>query len=631
MRRSVLYPLCLLLIAACDEGSAPLPDAALPDGARDAPRDAPAAEAAVDTATLDVHDAATAEASIDLQTGEGCAAGATTCVDTTHQKVCGPGGWIVQACPAGTLCLAAACSAECVDECNEGETRTGSGGATETCKLFSVAKNAAVSPGTGMHDRARAYNAWLRKHHLPAGLNAAYFTDASLTNVAFWSGTGDSALWTGAYLAAEALRYQATGSADAQQNLQHVVEYVHRLFKVTGYPGFMVRYTAPVKNADPRIDALYDKTHPDFFTTSYQGTDYFYRGGTSRDAYQGPVLGLALAYEQLTSEPHRQMVREALVELCTELIKLRKGVKITVTFALNGQDYTLPFNADLQYVVLNPDEFVGGGPAFTVDVSNIDSSSVDGIREFFPDYSVFLKQVPLLGGLFSFPVYRAGSTIMLAAILRSGMLVTDGVPAYAAEHAAITAHYNANINGWIDIMKGYLFTNTGCWEKYYGLNITMTPMFNLVRLETDPALRASMHNDVLAAKMWPTVKNHKNVWFSYIYGCSAPSGTATQAVVDDASAQLALFPPAPNAEHAVDNTGKYTANPACADQTATAVDVSDRWADYFCWQKHPFYMTHPGDPQMVWPGVDYLLPYWLGRAQGFLKDDAPGTCLRWLP
>jgi len=563
-----------------------------------------------------------------------CGVGASSCVDVTHQRICRQSGWVVESCPAGALCLAQRCSAECTDECDLGQTRS-SGGTTETCRLFSVAKNAAATPGEGMHDRARRHNAWLRKHHLPAGgLNDATFTGTGYTQVAGWGGTGDSALWTGAYLAAEALRHKATGSPDAQQNLHRVVEYVHRLFTVAGHKGYMVRYAAPLPSGDPRVDALYLKNNPDYFAVQHQGKGYFYRGATSRDAYQGPLLGLALAYPQLTSEPHRQLIREVVVDLCTELIKERKGVKISVSFFVNGQWINLPFSADLQYVVLNPDEYVDGVLGFTIgspeNPTDLGESSVRGVREFFPDFAVFVKQVPLLGALITFPIYRSGSTIMLASILRLGMLVTDGVPAYAKEHADIAAHYAQHIGPWLQIMKQYTFTNTQCWEKYYGLNISLTPMLNLIQLETDPALRASLHGDVLAAKMWPYVKDHKNVWFSYIYASSAPAGTAAQQI-SEAGAQLALFPPPPNVDRSIDSTGKYPANPSCPGQSSVAVDTSDRWADYFCWQKHPFYLKHEGDPLHVWPGVDYLLPYWLARSQGYLPDDAAGTCLRWQP
>lgn len=219
---------------------------------------------------------------------------------------------------------------------------------------------------------------------------------------------------------------------------------------------------------------------------------------------------------------------------------------------------------------------------------------------------------------------------MVASILRLGIRVTEGEPQHVTQHAAFSAYYKQQISTFLDLMKQYTFLNTECWQKYYGLNITFMPVYNLIQMESDAALRSAFQNDVLKAKMWPYVNDHKNVFFSYIYASHAPPGSASQ-VISDASAQLALFRPPPNDEGKIDNTALYPANPKCDNQTTVAVDTDRRWPDYFCWQKHPFEMTWSGNPLRVWPGVDYMLPYWMGRAHGFLADDAEGTCLRWQP
>ena len=263
--------------------------------------------------------------------------------------------------------------------------------------------------------------------------------------------------------------------------------------------------------------------------------------------------------------------------------------------------------------------------------TDLGESSLRGLREFLPDYSLLVKQLPLVGPLFPVSLPRAGSTVMLASILRLGLHVSQGIPGYAKRHAAIKAHYQQKIGSWLQTMKLSTFGDPVCWEKYYGLNIVFLPAFNLIRMEPDPAQRAALQQQVLEARLWSYVKDHKNVFFSYLYAAHQPPGPATQAVIAQANAQLALFAAPPNVERPIDLSGKYPAHPTCKGLTQTAVDVSDRWADYFTWQKHPFYMSRSGDPTEVWPGVDYLLPYWIGRAYNFLGDDATGTCLRWLP
>jgi len=621
MRRPVICVLVFTL-CACDEsapaGDGPVADFRMHDGSPDAGTDGPV------------------DASTDLPPADaGLCPVATRCVDTTNQEVCKVVGgkvvWVKEGCPTGTLCLDQQCSTECTDECNLGQTRT-IAGKTETCSPFSVPQNTQVPLSGGLHDRARQHNAWLRKWHLPGGTVAdVSFTDSSHQTAAAYNGTGDSAIWSGSYLASEALRLKVTGSVDAQKNVEQLVEAIHRLFQVTGHPGYMARYTAPL-SGDPLITALYKPADPQHHKASFQGQDWFWNGNTSRDQYQGMLLGYALAYEALGSSAHRQMIRDDMVALCDELIKEHKAVTITVKFYAMGQWMELPVQVNLQHVVLNPSEFKAGGPFVQIgDTSNPSdyaSSEMLGMREFFPDYAALVKQIPILGPLITFPIPRSGSAIMLASILRIGMLVTSGVTGYTATHAQIKDHYDKNIQTWLGIMKQYVFLNE-CWKSYYGLNIGFQPVYNLVRLEPDPALRSSLQQDVLAGKMWPIVKDHKNVFFSYIHASQAPTSSAIQAIIADASAQLTQFPPAPHAKLPVDNTGKYPADPSCPGQSTEAVDVKDRLASDFIWQRQPFGLKTAGDPKKVYPGVDFMLPYWMARHHKFLDDDAKGTCLRW--
>jgi hypothetical protein len=62
-----------------------------------------------------------------------------------------------------------------------------------------------------------------------------------------------------------------------------------------------------------------------------------------------------------------------------------------------------------------------------------------------------------------------------------------------------------------------------------------------------------------------------------------------------------------------------------------AIDVGNRVIGDFDWQRQPWQEADTGIPQQVFPGVDYLCAYWLGRAQGYLQNDAPTECTLWLP
>jgi hypothetical protein len=574
-----------------------------------------------------------------VDSSPGCTLNATECVDSSTQRVCrGSGGvatWVTETCPAGQRCWEKACSAECHDQCDLGTTRTVSG-KLEECRLYSVQKDAPVAPGSGLHDRARAHNAWLRAHHLASGsVSDIRFADAKHTKAAAYEGVGDSAIWTGTYLAAEALRLKVTRDPDAEANVEKLVEIVHRLFAVTGFPGFLARYTAPVSSGDPLIDALYEPQNPNHHKVTYQGKDYFWLGSTSRDQYQGPMLGYALAFEALSSTAHKQIIRDDMIPVCTELMKERKAVPVTVEFYVNGQWVQLPLSFDMQYVIMNPSEFKNGGPYIRVggssDPTDLQSSELNGVREFIPDWQTLLKQTPLIGGLIP-SIPRAGSAVMLAAIFRVCQLVTKGDPTQAAFYATVKDFYDKHVDDWIKVMKQFnVLPPQPCWPSYYGHNINYEPAYNLLRLEDDPFRWSTIQQEVEAAQMWPEIADHKNVFFAFIHASQAPQSTERQTVISTHAAQLAQFPPPPHALVAVDNSAKYAANPSCPGQSSGAVDVGTRVAEDFIWQRHPFTLKTSGEPEKVFPGADYLIAYWLGRRHGFLDEDAAGTCLRWGP
>ena len=648
MKRHLYIVISLFLLASCDSANTEVDGPATPVdlGHKEihVPRDGPAADLAVGHESGPPSDSSTPADGPADSGGAACTAGASSCVDQTQHKICkskaGKLTWVTEICAAGMLCLDKLCAATCIDQCDLNRTRV-LGGKTQTCKPFSVAQKTSVPVGSGMHDRARQHNAWIRKFHLPAGTIAdTRFADTSYNKVVSYHGAGDSAIWTGTYLAGEALRLKVTGSPDAASNVQQLVEAIHRLFEVTSsttpHPGFLARYTAPINSPDPAIKALYNPTDARHHKVKFKGQDYFWSGNTSRDQYQGVMLGYSLAYDALSSAKHKKLIRDDMVALCQELMKARKKVKVTMRFHALGKWQEMALAIDMEHVVMNPTEYKKGGPFIqlgtTAKPTDYESSTMQGFREFFPDYSVITKQLPLIGPLIGgIPIPRSGSAIMLANIFRIGIQVTKGVPGHGAQHAAIKAYYDKHKTKWLGLMKQYIFLNDAsqCWKSYYGLNIVFEPVYNLIRLEDDKSIRASMQKDVLQAKLWKVVKDHKNVFFSYIYASQGPSPSTLKAVAAAASTQLAQFSGPPHARTNVVNTGKYPANKKCSNQSSVAIDVKHRVADDFIWQRQPFQLTKTGDGKSVYPGADFTLPYWMARHHGFLSDDAQGTCLRW--
>src|SRR5689334_12237174 len=83
--------------------------------------------------------------------------------------------------------------------------------------MFSVlATTAAASESDAL-----AISAAIQARHMPFGtvLDPVYASPTS-NQIVGYSRCGDSALWTGAYLAAEAFRFKVTQSADALNNVK---------------------------------------------------------------------------------------------------------------------------------------------------------------------------------------------------------------------------------------------------------------------------------------------------------------------------------------------------------------------------------------------------------------------------
>src|ERR1035438_1149368 len=92
-----------------------------------------------------------------------------------------------------------------------------------------------IEPAQASETDALAISANIQAKHLPFGtiLDPIYASPTS-DQIVGYTRCGDSALWTGAYLAAEAFRYNVTRSADALANVKSALAGLKALTDVTG-------------------------------------------------------------------------------------------------------------------------------------------------------------------------------------------------------------------------------------------------------------------------------------------------------------------------------------------------------------------------------------------------------------
>ena len=565
-------------------------------------------------------DLATA-APADLAVAPACSDGDAYCQSWNVRSACAGGAWVDETCPVG--CFAGACSASaCADECALGDTS-----AAGTCKLWSVAQGAfvAADPAARLHDRARDYDRLRRAHQLVEGavVNAVY-TDATRATIAYYSGTGDAALWSGTSLAAEAWRYRATGAPDAADEMARLTATLHRLFNVSGEPAYLARLAVPTDDTTP-LETMSRCTAGGWHCNRpYDGGSWDWLGHISRDAYTGVMLGYDAAYAATRDESVRAAIRADVVALAGELMKDRM-VPATVTVQGVPVDKTLA----LTNVILSPSEMTNGRVTITVGGTN----ELYGAREFLPDLSGVLTQI--LG--VSPPVPRPSSAMMLGAFFRMAIAMTDGVPGQTAAHQQLVDYYDAHADGWLDVAAQWSFS-ANCGSGYYANHIAFIMAYVWARLERDAARGARIRDQILDGRMWSALAGQKNPYFAFLWGATRTQPPA-EATIDAASAQLAELPPGPRVHVAVDHSAdpKYqphdatcTAEPM-AETASNAVDVGDRVVEDFLWQRGPWRLLDGGNPAEVYPGVDYLAAYWAARAAGFIAEDAPGSCARWAP
>lgn len=149
-----------------------------------------------------------------------------------------------------------------------------------------------IGPAWASEADALAISANIQAKHLPFGtiLDPIYASAAS-DQIVDYTRCGDSALWTGAYLAAEAFRYNVTGSADALKNVKGALAGLQSLVDVTGDN----RLARCIVAADSPYAASIESQEAS--NTIHQSPPWIWVDNTSRDEVVGAFFGLGAAYD----------------------------------------------------------------------------------------------------------------------------------------------------------------------------------------------------------------------------------------------------------------------------------------------------------------------------------------------
>ncbi len=556
-------------------------------------------------------DGATAEA------GNPGACGDDVCTDWNEHASCAMSGagavWTRAKCPAGQGCVRGKCAAGgCSDACELGEAK---------CTLYDMTSGSGVAVDlTKTHDRARAFEKWIRTDTASlfhGQIVYASYKDSARTTV---NGVyiGDSALHTGIYLAGEANRLLATGAPAARKNVHELVDLFHVLFGVSGDPAMMATSVFPAGDANLRTwtgwnCADFDR-HCDVV---YAGKHYDYVGQPSRDMYMGPLLGLVAAYDALGSfdEDRRELIRADVMTWAKEMVKKRM---LPTRLVLNGVKGQVE-QKEVRFFIPEKLDMVDGAVEIQINLSDKTNGQVRGGRDFMPNPALFFRKFAALSSLPDIP--RSSSALMVGGIIQAALHVSEGVPSYAADRAALKAFHETNAdewgnaNDWITVASPVGTTQHSCTTSYFGLGLAWTAAYTWGLLEQSPAIKKSLFANVIDNKMWPDASNQKQSLFAFELGAMEPAAL-TGTPRSDAMRQIQNFPAPPRV--------RVAKNGGCA---TDAAEIGDRAVAFLTWHTNPWNAQDTDRATQTYPGHDYLEAYWMGRNYGIVADDTPSRCL----
>lgn len=143
---------------------------------------------------------------------------------------------------------------------------------------------------------ALAISAHIQARHLPFGtLLDPFYASSSSSEITGYTRCGDSAIWTGHYLAAEVFRYRVTRSPAALANATRALSALHGLVEVTG-DNSLARCRLPL-DSPFRAGVEREEAANGVYRNSTLNASWI--GNTSRDQYLGVFFGLSVAYEHV--------------------------------------------------------------------------------------------------------------------------------------------------------------------------------------------------------------------------------------------------------------------------------------------------------------------------------------------
>ena len=370
---------------------------------------------------------------------------------------------------------------------------------------------------------------------------------------------GDSAIWTGHYLSAQAFRYRETGSAQALANVKHVLSGLRAALEIYGNTGLLARVVAP-ENSPEGVNIAQQPRAVRRFMRGEWWVGHSGKG-ISRDQYMGAIMGLWLTYDLVGDLAVRQ-------ESSALLQRMFDYIRSTGWFIEEDR------------------------PAFSAQAGSFFPTFWTGIPTQRLNYLVMANTLdPQKYGAELAHWSPIAETAWIAA-----WTGTFNLQSYYGHNLAHGTYYNYfrvenDPHRWQHVARAFHI------ERRY-TELHKNAHFNLIHASVDPSLAATLHPAVREAVRQFVDTPHRDV---------------TAPVIDLSNVTwVTLTLPT------VTVPGK-TPVPATQTLPSAALDLTQRSSEgHFIWQRSPF---HPGVPnrghaKVEKPGIDLTLPFWMGRHHG---------------
>jgi hypothetical protein len=434
-----------------------------------------------------------------------------------------------------------------------------------------------------LHERAIELEENYKAYHCVHGiLWEARYGAADDALPSLYGTGGDSAIFTGLYLAGAVYRFRVTGAHSDLEAVAEAARGLHILTHVSGTPGVIARCAFPAAQAaqwrypavwQERIDGGFVHESPDDIpdiadpSACYPRMIYYTRA--TRDQLTGILYGIGVALAELDPDDHPDQTAAAVQPVRDILQTVIRAV--WERLAANGfviKDHT-------------------GATGTT-------ASLVTGLLR-----------------------------LQLLAVYRAALEQREGVD--SAEYRRIDRMYRRAFARAFRLHDGdaaAVFNRRSLLGSYYSYNLRFARSFTVHRLEHDRGRRATVE-DYMVKHVWRYVQDHRNTHFTYLY--AAASGDTSRLPEAARSLRELSLRPLRNWSSPLHGIDYYPPRPILlyGDVRAFVVPVHLRKpTGYFIWQKDPF-QTGDGDVNTKGltegAGLDFILPYWMGRVYGFLE------------